>query len=96
MLPATESVKLSPEVLGSVQSKLASLEQALLAKDPQMPVHLREMHRLLTSYPESVHLLEDAEIKTVLAAAQEWTQTKIVTEKPKAGGSKKKVAVDDL
>lgn len=85
------------EVLASLNQKLGLLEQALLAKDPQMPNHLRETHRLLISYPESVHLLSDGDIKTVLAAAQEYTQVKIVTEKPKSGtGSKKKISADEL
>jgi len=86
---------LPPETMAALGQKLSLLEQALLAKDPQMPNHLRETHRLLISYPESVHLLEDSEIKTVLAAAQEYTQVKIISEKPKAGG-KKKVDASEL
>lgn len=87
-----------PEVMVKLQSELGALEASLLAFDPQMKNHLRESHRLLISYPETVHLLEDNEISGLLAAAQKHMQVQIVSEAAKGKGSAKKTkpSVDDL
>jgi hypothetical protein len=83
-------------VMAELTQKLGLLEQALLAKDPQMPQHLRESHKLLISFPECSHLLEDSEIHAILEAAQQYTQEKIISEKPRAAGGKKKISADEL
>lgn len=86
-----------PDVLDRLDSHLASLEQALLDKDPMMPQHLRNTHSILISYPESVHLLEDAEIARIIDAAEIHTKTEIIKATvKKATGTRKKVDVTDL
>ena len=88
---------LPPDVLDRLDSHLASLEQALLDKDPMMPQHLRNTHSILISYPETVHLLEDAEIARIIDAAEIHTKTEIVKATvKKATGTRKKVDVSDL
>jgi len=96
-VPAETKNKLA-EILPTVLQKLQGLEQALLAKDPGMPMYLRDSHRLLISYPESVHLLDDGEISLLLRSAEQWTDTKILAEvaKGKSGNKKTKVTADDL
>lgn len=85
------------DVLAKLEMSLASLEQSLLASDPQMPGHLKAIHQVLIGYPETVHLLEDAEINQLISAAKKHTQTEIVRETAaKATGSRKKPSVDDL
>lgn len=87
------------DVLTKLEMSLASLESTLLAKDPMMPQHLRNVHSLLISYPETVHLLDDAEIARIIDAAQVHTKTEIVKATVKgtsASGARKKIAVDDL
>jgi len=64
-----------PDVLDRLDSHLASLEQALLDKDPMMPQHLRNSHSILISYPETTHLLEDSEIAMLIDAAEIHTKT---------------------
>jgi hypothetical protein len=91
--------KLPPEILEKANEKLTALRAKLEAKDPMMAQHLRESHSLLQSFPETVYLLDDSEIKLLLDAAQEYTKIKIVeaASKPKSGaGSRKAVNVDDL
>ena len=84
------------DVLSKLTMSLASLEQSLLEKDPMMPQHLRASHQLLISYPETVHLLEDAEIARLIGAMQIHTQVEIVKlNTPKTGG-RKKISADDL
>lgn len=81
----------------SLEMCLASLEQALLAKDPLMSQHLRNTHSLLISYPETVHLLEDKEIELIIDAAEMHTKTEIVKAvAAKKGGGRAKVSVDSL
>lgn len=86
-----------PDVLDRLDSHLASLEQALLEKDPMMPQHLRNTHSILISYPETVHLLEDHEIARLIDAAEIHTKTEIIKATvKKAAGTRKKVEVSDL
>lgn len=86
-----------PDVLDRLDSHLASLEQALLDKDPMMPQHLRNTHSLLITYPETVHLLDDCEIARIIDAAEIHTKTEIVKATVKKGtGTRKKVDVGDL
>ena len=86
-----------PDVLDRLDSHLASLEQALLDKDPMMPQHLRNSHSILISYPETVHLLEDHEIARLIDAAEIHTKTEIIKATvKKAAGTRKKVEVSDL
>lgn len=87
---------LSPDVVSKLRMSLASLEQSLLAKDSMMPSHLRASHQLLISYPETVHLLDDAEIARLISAAQIHTQIEIVKASTASAGRKKKITVDDL
>lgn len=86
------------DVMQKLQTELSGLESALLAKDPEMKNHLRESHRLLITYPETVHLLEDSEIALLLDSAQKIMLTNIVSETAKKStrAGKSKPSVDDL
>ena len=96
-LPEAHQQRIPPEQLEPLQAALLSLESALLAKDPLMPQHLAASHRVLVSYPETVHLLDDAEIAKIVEAQQQHTMTQIVSDAAKGkSGGKKKVTVDDL
>lgn len=97
-LPEAHQQRIPPEQLERLQSALLSLESALLAKDPLMPQHLAASHRVLVSYPETVHLLDDTEIAKIIEAQQQHTVTRIVNDvaKGKSTGGKKKLSVDDL
>ena len=96
-LPEAHQQRIPPEQLERLQAALLSLETALLAKDPLMPQHLAASHRVLVSYPETVHLLDDAEIAKIVEAQQQHTMTQIVSDAAKGkSGGKKKVTVDEL
>lgn len=90
--------KIPPDILARLDTALASLESALAAKDPLMSNHLRASHQILISYPETVHLLDDAEIARLIGAAQVHAKVEIV----KAAAAKstravaKKAKVDDF
>lgn len=90
--------KLPADVVDKLTANMASLDAALLASDPLMPNHLRNIHALLISYPETVHLLDDAEIAQLINAAELHTKVSIiksVAAKP-ASSRKTKVTADDL
>jgi hypothetical protein len=87
--------KLPEDIFNKLDMSLASLQAALVTQDPLLPTHLRSIHTLLLSYPESVQLLEDAEIANIIDGLEHQTKTFIVkAAAPKAG--KKKVTADDL
>lgn len=90
-----QQTTLPPDIVNKLTMALAHLEQALLAKDPMMPQHLRASHQLLISYPETVHLLDDDEIARLISAAQVHTGIEIVKlNTPRS--TKKKITADDL
>lgn len=80
-----ESTTIPTDTLQRLQDSLNSLQTSLLALDPCMPNHLRETHKLLVSYPETVALLDDNEIKNLITAAENYTNVKIVTDKKTSG-----------
>lgn len=89
------STTLPPDIVAKLTMSLASLEAALLNKDPMMPQHLRQSHQLLISYPETVHLLDDDEIARLISAAQIHADIEIV-KAAAPRNTKKKISADDL
>ena len=92
--------KVPQDIYSKLDAALSSLEQALLAKDPMMKNHLRESHALLVTYPETVVLLKPGEVNTLIRAAEQHTNTQIVSDIAKGKSSgitrKKNVSVDDI
>lgn len=91
--------KIPADVMQRLDTTLAHLEQALLAKDPMMPQHLRNTHSIITSYPEATHLLNDQQIALIIKSAQEMTKTEIVSAIAAGKGAAKrasKLGVADL
>ena len=86
-----------PDVMSRLELSLASLQSSLLADDPKMPTHLASIHQLLLSYPESVQLLDNSEIASIIGGLQKHTNTVIVAETAKkAAKGRVKTTVDDL
>jgi hypothetical protein len=61
-----------------IQQRLSYLEQALLEQDPRMKDHLKEIHRLLITHEELVHLLSEEEIGKIMQGQQIITDTTLV------------------
>ena len=98
-LKPEQQAKIPPDVFAQVKMKLAEYTQALLAKDPEMPRHLQESHRLLLSYPETTHLLEDSEIAEIIKGQEQLMRTQIVSDSAKKKTSAKataRLSSDDL
>lgn len=89
MKEPSETAAIPADVMHKLMLSMASVESALLTKDPEMPKHLQESHRLLISYPETVHLLEDTEIAALIDAAEILTNTQIVKDAVKGKASNK-------
>jgi hypothetical protein len=86
-------------VLEALSASMSKLEAALKQEDPDMPSYLRESHKLLITYPETVHLLDDGEIAQLIQAAEKHTQTEIIKAVAAKKTSKTKasqVDIDDL
>lgn len=97
-LPEDNNGRIPLDIFEKLKIHMGNLEASLLKADPEMPNHLRESHRLLITYPETVHLLDDDEINKLIQAQEIWVKEKIVTEAAKGKGSrgKSKISVDDL
>ena len=77
-----------------INQRLHLLEQALTAQDPQMRDHLKEIHRLLITHEELVHLLSEEDIGKLMQGQQIITDTTLVAavSAPKARASAAKKA----
>lgn len=98
-LPQEIQDAITPETISQLQAAMSELEAALLRVDAALPGHLQASHRLLTSYPESVHLLTDEGVHQLIRAAQEYTKTKIIADKAtkkSTGGRSKMPSIEDL
>jgi hypothetical protein len=63
-----------------------------------MPTHLKSVHSLLITYPESVQLLTDSEVARIIDGAEIMTKTEIIkAAAPKTSKAKAaKVSADEL
>lgn len=61
-----------------ILQRLGYLQEAMLAQDPQIKNHLKEIHRLMITHEELVHLLSDDEIAKIMGAQQIVTNTTLV------------------
>jgi len=72
-----------------VREQLASLEEALNAKTPNLPTLLRVIHGQLKKDPEIVTLLSEEECATLVNGLKEHTKIQISVTAAKKGGGKK-------
>ena len=81
-----------------IKEKLATLEAALLASSPEMPVILRDIHRHLKKDSELVTLLSEQECAVLVSGLKKQTQTSIATTAIKKGSKKamSKLTLADL
>ena len=81
-----------------VLGRLQQLEETLKTQDPQLPVHLQNIHKTLLQYEELVHLLKDNEIKVLMDAMQKYRKVELVKEAATSKGKKAlgKTTVDDI
>jgi rubrerythrin len=63
-----------------VLERLDKLEQTLKSQDPQIPVHLANIHKTLQTYEELIHLLPDSKIRVLMEAMQKYRKVQLVTE----------------
>jgi hypothetical protein len=63
-----------------LMTRLAQLEEALLARDPMMKIHLGAIHKQLIQHEELVHLLTDEEIGKIVGDQQAHTNTILIVE----------------
>lgn len=70
-------------------TRLANLQEALLAKDPMMPTHLAAIHKNLIANEELVHLLTDDQIGQIVRAQQHHVNTFLAAEVTTKSGTAK-------
>ena len=84
--------------ISDVQMKIAELQTAFLSNHPTMPTLLREIHSTLKADPETVTLLTDAEVGTIISSLQKYTGAVITAKSAPASAKKalKNLTADDL
>jgi len=71
-----------------LSEKVSALEAAILSKHPTMPTLLREIHTTLSSYPEQVTLLTEAEIKVIVSGLSTQTNVAFAASASKPAAAK--------
>lgn len=83
-----------------IQTKLESLQQALLESHPQMPTLLRDIHSTLKAQPEQVTLLTEDQIHLIIQGLEKQTGVHLAQATTKTTKSKtaalKSATLDDL
>lgn len=86
--------------LEQLKMKLAELEQALLATDPQMPLFLKQVHSTLLQYPELVHILQPEERAIVISGLKVMANTDVIApiaqKSARSAIKKKEFSLDDI
>jgi len=79
---------MSQDSLLLVREKIASFQEALLAKHPRIPNLLQEIHSALKAQPENVTLLSEDEIRIIVNGLEKQTHTylaaSVTAKKPAA------------
>ena len=81
----------------SFYASLNHLKERLHDIDPELPDHMRSIHKSLRTYDELAHLLSDDEIRTILQSEKKHTGIELVkatAKKPK--GKAAKFDIEDL
>jgi hypothetical protein len=92
---------MSKEAEDKIFQRLHDLQIAQQTLDPNIAIHLREIHGMLKENPEVVSLLSDEQISTYLGARQKLSNITVLPA-AKAGAKKvasakaAKVSVDDI
>mgnify|MGYP006995681237 CR=1 FL=1 len=81
-----------------IREQLATLEAALLAKDPSMPQHLRTIHAQLKKDPDLVTLLTEEECNILVEGLKKQTGVSIAVAAIKSAPKKamSKMTLSDL
>ncbi len=69
-IAATPRLDANNPIHFDLMTRMSQLEEALLARDPMMKMHLGAIHKQLIGYDELVHLLTDEEIGAIVRAQQ--------------------------
>lgn len=99
---ATTKLNPADPIQFEFMTRLAQLEEALLARDSMMKMHLGAIHKAMITHEELVHLLSDEEIGKIVGAQQSHTNTSLAIEvsskKGKAAAANRtaKLGLDDL
>ena len=80
----------------NLQMKISSLQDAILAAHPTMPILLREIHTILKNDPVVVTLLSEEDIAIIVSGLKQQTKTEITQSALKKKSSLKNTSLADL
>jgi len=76
--------------------KLASLQEAILAAHPTLPILLQQIHKQLKTDPAIVTLLSEEDIGIIVSGLKQQTKTEIAASSLKKKVSLKAATLDML
>jgi hypothetical protein len=81
-----------------VMERMNKIEEGMTRADPELPTHLKVIHKHLAEYEELAHLLTPEQIGILMKGFQKHSGIQLIAEAAakKGGGKSKKVSVDDL
>jgi hypothetical protein len=79
-----------------IQSKIQSLQEAILAVHPTLPIILRDIHKILKEDPAVVTILQEDEIAIIVSGLKQQTKTEITQASLKKKTPLKNVGLADL
>lgn len=85
-----------------LREKVASLQELLVSRTPQLPMVLFEIHRMIKADPEQVTILTPEEVGAIVKGLQAHTQTTILdaavksAKSPAAKAKLGKLSLDDI
>lgn len=93
--------KIDPAIVLKLQEKMNNLQTAQQVSDPNISAYLKEVHTLVMTYPETVWILKDDEMQSIVKAAEHNADLAIIAERAKAtkktsGRSLKNATADDF
>lgn len=98
ILPTAGETNAAKIAEADVLDRLEKLEQALIATDPSIPVHLGSILKTLHTYEELIHLMDDAKIRVLMAGMLKHRKVELVKEAATSKSKKAlgKTTVDDI
>lgn len=79
-----------------VMDRLGKIEAGLIERDPQIPLHCAQILKVLHTYEELVHLMDDEKIRVLMAGMLTYRRVELVKEAAKTKSKGRGTTVDDI
>lgn len=85
-----------PVEVQQLKARMQQIQSELTTKTPGLPEALADIHRILLSHEDLVHMLDDDDINKLHKAFELHKQVTMIQKETKKPSSRKKLSNDDL